>query len=74
MHQETKGGENSNSIKREMEKVINGHISHNDSEPLPHLRETSSQENEIRDIDTRNEAPRQGKNIRINGYFINLNV
>ena len=50
-------GNNPNSIQRELESVINGPIGHDDIEVFLYFREDSSQDNEIGDIKTGNEAP-----------------
>ena len=46
------GGDNSNSFERGSENIINVPIGRDDTEILPHLRGNSSEENEIRDIET----------------------
>ena len=52
------GGDNSNSIERELDSIINVPEGHQDPQSLPN-RESSFQENEIRDIENRNGSVRQ---------------
>ena len=52
------GGDNSNSIERELDSIINVPEGHQDTQSLPN-RESSFQENEIRDIENRNGSVRQ---------------
>ena len=56
------GDGNSNSIKRELDSLINGPERQQDLQTFPN-RETSSQENEIRDISNRNEPIGEGRLI-----------
>ena len=54
------GGRNSNSIERELDSSINVPEGQRDFQSFPN-RENSSQENEIRDIDSRNEPVRESR-------------
>ena len=56
------GGRSSNSIERELDSLINVPEGQRDFQPFPN-RENSSQENEIRDIDSRNEPVRESRLI-----------
>ena len=56
------GGRNSNSIERELDSLINVPEGQRDFQSFPN-RENSSQENEIRDIDSRNEPVRESRLI-----------
>ena len=56
------GDGNSNSIERELDSLINVFDRPQDFQSFPN-REKSSQENEIRDIDNRNEPVREGRLI-----------
>ena len=54
------GEENSNSIERELDSLINAPEGQQDFQSFPN-RENSSQENEIRNIDSRNELVRESR-------------
>ena len=56
------GERNSNSIERELDSLITVPEGQRDFQPFPN-RENSSQENEIRDIDSRNEPVRESRLI-----------
>ena len=56
------GDGNSNSIERELDSLINAPDRQQDFQSFPN-RENSSQENEIRDIDNRNEPIGEGRLI-----------
>ena len=56
------GERNSNSIERELDSLINVPEGQRDFQPFPN-RENSSQKNEIRDIDSRNEPVRESRLI-----------
>ena len=56
------GGRSSNSIERELDSLINVPEGQRDFQSFPN-RENSSQENEIRDIDSRNEPVRESRLI-----------
>ena len=58
------GDGNSNSIERELDIFINGTEGLQDLQTFPNM-ETSSQENEIRDISNRNEPVREGRLIKV---------
>ena len=68
------GERNSNSIERELDSLINVPEGQRDFQSFPN-RENSSQENEIRDIDSRNEPVRESRLIEsINTLFGEMNA
>ena len=58
------GDENHNLIEWELVNTINGSVSHLDTEAFSKIRRKSSQDNEIRDFNVKNEYPTHDKLIK----------